>query len=201
MIKVISKQLIQSGAKVMANYDWLPLINFTPENFWAATFFQIHPLMVICRKFSSAWKTFYCLSSNQPFFCAHGPLIRRCSPTCMSKPEDSQCGLSIASYALAYSAPMIPDAGLFCVETHHGRSYARHLHMHRENLSTCIPANSHIFPPGIPLCVSPQEFLHTTKLMFSGMPPYIPHPPIQKDPHSEISFPPPPLPSSSLYRT
>ncbi|MBW0519109.1 hypothetical protein O181_058824 [Austropuccinia psidii MF-1] len=66
------------------------------------------------------------------------------------------------------------------------RSYARHLHTHGGNFGACLPANSHIFPPGNAVFVIPQEFAHTKKIMFGGMPLYIPHPPIQEDLHSKI---------------
>ncbi|MBW0473940.1 hypothetical protein O181_013655 [Austropuccinia psidii MF-1] len=87
------------------------------------------------------------------------------------KPETHQFRLSTASYPLKYSAPMIPEAGSFRVWTHHCGSYARHQHTHRGTFGACLPANSHTFHPGIQVCVSPQEFLHTKKLMFGGMPP------------------------------
>ncbi|MBW0482225.1 hypothetical protein O181_021940 [Austropuccinia psidii MF-1] len=118
--------------------------------------------------------------------CQH---ICRFSPTWAHKPEPHQHTLSIASHPSKCSAPMIPDTELFCTGTRHCGSYARHLHMHCGTFGSCLPANSHTFPPGIPVCVSPQEFLHPTKLMFGGMPPYIPHPPTQKVPTVKSPFP------------
>ncbi|MBW0492465.1 hypothetical protein O181_032180 [Austropuccinia psidii MF-1] len=119
----------------------------------------------------------HCWSSGLPVLHASAPLIRRCSPTCMSKAEAHQLRLSTASYALKYSAHIIPNAALFCAGTCHLGSYTRHLHVHRRRFGACLPANSHTFPPGIPVCVSPQEGLPTETLIFGGTPPYIPHPP------------------------
>ncbi|MBW0484601.1 hypothetical protein O181_024316 [Austropuccinia psidii MF-1] len=83
-------------------------------------------------------------------------------------------------------------ASAYELHTHHmlldaplRRSYARHLHMHHGFFGTCFPANSHKLPPGNTVGVSPQQFQHTTKLMFSGTSPYIPHLPTQEDPHGE----------------
>ncbi|MBW0507339.1 hypothetical protein O181_047054 [Austropuccinia psidii MF-1] len=180
MIWVICKWSIHSGAEVAANYYWHPQIARLPHSF------RCTPPWVICRQFSLTWWTFYHLSSKQQFLCAGGPLIHQCSPACACKPEAHQRRLSKASNPLKYSVPMIPDTGFLHAGNRHRRSYAGNLHMHCVNFGTCLPANSHKFPPGIPVSVSPQESSHTTKLMFGGMPEYIPHLPTQKDPHSEI---------------
>ncbi|MBW0568398.1 hypothetical protein O181_108113 [Austropuccinia psidii MF-1] len=101
--------------------------------------------------------------------------------------------LSKDSYPLKYSMPIIPDARSFRAIPCHRGSYAGHSHTHRRSFGTCLPANSHTLPPGIPVFVSPQEFCtqqyscsvahHCTYLTRTG----------------KCSFPLPPLPSRSLY--
>ncbi|MBW0499442.1 hypothetical protein O181_039157 [Austropuccinia psidii MF-1] len=122
--------------------------------------FRCTPPWVMHRTFSPTWKNFYRLSYKQKFLCEGSVLICRYSPACTNKPEAHQRGSSKASYLIKYSAPMIPDAGLFCMGTHHRGSYAGlfcmgthhrgsyagHLHTHRRMFGTCLTANSNTFP-------------------------------------------------------
>ncbi|MBW0498501.1 hypothetical protein O181_038216 [Austropuccinia psidii MF-1] len=186
MIWVICKRLIHSSANVVPNYDLCLLLNFTHANFRAATRFQIHPSMGPTQAIFAPMADLLppVLQPKNSF--VRGLLIRSCSPTCANKPEAHQCRLSTASYQFKYSTPMIPDTGLFHVGTHHCGSYLGHLHTHTRTFGACLPANTHRFPTGMPVCASPQFFWHTKKLMFGGTPAYIPHPPIKKDPHRDI---------------
>ncbi|MBW0524721.1 hypothetical protein O181_064436 [Austropuccinia psidii MF-1] len=95
------------------------------------------------------------------------------------------CGKMLLPPAYEFHTRKLPDRHMLSDAPLRG-SYAGHLPTHHRGFGTCLPANNHTFLPGNPVCVSQQEFLHTTKLMFGGTPPYIPHPPTQEDLRSEI---------------